>query len=120
MKRGVYFFVVLTLSLSLIFIFASEVSAAAIGIGRPFGGRVLSIVPCPCSGNSVLIIGPPKGGRFVIDFGTRRYLNYAPVPGRWVLGLADAYAPCLQFILVGCAPIPGIEGGSRIRMIGTS
>lgn len=53
----------------------------------------------------------------MMDFGTKLYANYSPTPGNWVLGLADAYVPCLIPILVGCAPL---GGGARIRMVGTS
>ena len=110
-------FLILTLSILLIFLVPIEVSAAILSISKPFGGKVLTIIPCPCSGNSMVIIGPPLGGVFTMDWGTKLYANYKPLPGHWVLGLARTYSTCLVPILVGCAPI---GGGPRIWMMGTS
>jgi len=102
---------------SLSLLFPLGASAQIPGIARPFGGLILAIIPCPCSFNAMLIISPPRGGTFMIDFGVKLYANYSPVPGRWTLGLADGYIPCLQYIVIGCVPI---GGGPRIRMLGTS
>lgn len=117
LQRVISFILSLLLVASVSLLFTYEAFARTPSIGKPFGGLVLTIIPCPCSGNAMVIVSPPRGGRFMIDFGTKLYANFSPTPGRWVLGLADAYVPCLQFILVGCAPI---GGGSRIRMLGTS
>lgn len=90
---------------------------ALIGVGTPFGGMVLFEIPCTCSGSSMIFVGPPRPGTFIIDSGTRIYEKYQPFVGHWVLGLADASVPCLEATPVGCIPVG--EGG-RIRIVGTS
>jgi len=89
-----------------------------LGFGQPFGGRILTKYECPCSFNYQVFIGPPMGGSFTMDSGTTMYSNNNPEPPSWSLGLADGYAPCLEYATFGCVPIG--PGGSRIRMLGTS
>lgn len=107
--------IILIISFSILVPF--EAFAQIPGIGKPFGGIVLVTIPCPCSANAMLIVGPPRGGRFMLDFGSKLYSKYQPFTGHWVLGLADGFSPCLIPILIGCT---SIGGGSRIRMLGTS
>ena len=90
-----------------------------LSFGQPFGGRIISKYRCPCSFNYQVFIGPPMGGSFTMDSGTNIYSNDNPEPPNWSLGLADGYAPCLDFdTVIGCHPIG--PGGARIRMMGTS
>ena len=95
-----------------------NVPLAQSALGLPFGGRVILKYPCPCSRNSQLFIGPPKGGAFTSSILTKIYREYNLNPPAWTLGLADAYAPCLMFALKICIPIG--PGGPHIRMVGTS
>ena len=94
---------------------------AQIGINDPFGGMVLSDVFCTASFNTWIIVGPPKGGSFTWDLGTILYREFQPFPGHWVLGLANIFEPCLEWVcgLFFCVPVP-IGGGERILMMGTS
>ena len=89
---------------------------AQFGIGDPFGGLILFSVPCPCNGGEMIIVGPPRPGVFMVDAGSVIYEKFAPLPGHWVLGLADAFEPCLEPTLFGCVPI---GGGGRVRIMGT-
>jgi len=89
-----------------------------VGLGQPFGGRVVTKYNCSCSFNSQLFIGPPKGGNFTSDKGTIIYREKNLNIPAWTLGLADAHTPCLQYAGTACVPIG--PGGPRIRMVGTS
>lgn len=106
---------------SLIFLVANlllpQSVLAVFGLSVPFGGMVLFEIPCTCSAGVMLIVGPPKGGSFILTPASRIYAKYQPLPGHWVLGLADATLPCVVGIPPAC--IPAGEGPA-IRMIGTS
>lgn len=94
---------------------------ALLGVSDPFGGMILSTIFCPASVNTWIIVGPPVPGSFTYDPGTIIYMNFKPFTGSWVLGLADAFEPCVIFVPspVGPLPVP-IGGGERIRIMGTS
>lgn len=99
------------------FMFVPSWVFAQLGIGEPFGGLVLFVVPCPCSGGEMITVGPPRPGIFMVDAGSIVYERFQPFVGHWVLGLSDFYEPCLWPTLFGCVPI---GGASRIRILGTS
>ena len=90
----------------------------ALGSGIPFGGRVLIKYYCNCSNNYQLFIGPPIGGWFIEDSGTKIYREYNLNPPAWSLGLADANLQCLQYYGYTC--VTAGPGGPHIRMVGTS
>ncbi len=74
----------------------------------PFGGPILNVTYCTCSGNILLTVGPPMGGRYIFQPGASTLFPYGQVyrPGPWVLG---TYAPggvCTVFAGKGCAPLP--------------
>ena len=83
-----------------------------------FGGRILWVMPCPCSGNLAIAIGPPRGGIYSFGPGSIPYAWYQIFhPGPWALG---SYVPgnaCLWFIPFGCAGFPTM--GTMIN-VGTS
>ena len=95
-------------------------SLAAIGGFGPFGGRVLSRTQCTCGADTLLFVGSPVGGSFMLSPASRVYLNNAAFPRNWVLGLASGFSTC--FVVVpstppSCAPV---GGGPIIRIMGTS
>jgi len=94
------------------------ITKGLVGLGQPFGGRVIVKYRCPCSFNSQIFIGPPRGGAFTSDSGTIVYRERNLNIPAWTLGLADAYVPCLQYSGTACVPMG--PGGPRIRMVGTS
>lgn len=115
-------FLVISLVVSVTFLFVPG-SAYALGFFTPFGGRVLTEVPCTCGASTLITVGPPRPGTFLITPASRVHKNYRPVPGRWVLGIAAAPAPCMMLVFtilppfVTCAPRG--EGAVVLR-IGTS
>jgi hypothetical protein len=95
---------------------SADVRAAIKLTPHPFGGRILTAVPCTCSLTIWITVGPPVGGSFMITPATRVYRNYSPVPGKWTLGLADIEPlPCLTKPF--CEPV---GAGLPIRIMGTS
>lgn len=103
-------------------VFASPTKSLADigGFGMPFGGRVLSRVQCTCGVDALLLVGSPVGGSFMLTPASRIYINNAPFPSNWVLGLASGFSTC--FVVVpttppSCAPV---GGGSVIKIMGTS
>ncbi len=105
------------------FIFLTPGTAEALGLFTPFGGRVIATLPCTCGASTLITVGLPRPGTFLITPASRVYKNYRPIPGRWVLGIAGGFAPCMMAVFipippfVTCAPTGG--GGLVIRM-GTS
>lgn len=72
----------------------------------PFGGAIVSIVPCPASASLWTIIGPPTPMSLMYTPVSRSFAYGPPVhPGQWLLGLATAPAPCLIPTPVGPIPI---------------
>lgn len=90
----------------------------AVNLLQPFGGQIMEVFPCPCSNNTKLTVGPPKGGDFMLEASTIIY-DYGNVstPGVWVTGLYEPVGVCLIPSGDGCATVP--NSGS-IYMIGTS
>ena len=85
-------------------------NAHALGLTTPFGGRVLSIIPCTCQYTAwmlprVVVVGPPRSGAFLETIFTRLYKYFNVSPGNWVLGIAANYdVACMQTAGTGCAP----------------
>lgn len=87
-----------------------------------FGGRVLSSVPCPCSGNFLLTISGPAGGQFTYYPGTQAYANYnlGAQSGMWALGLYEPGGVCLVPSGKGCSPLPSAVVGTITPTVGSS
>jgi peptidoglycan hydrolase-like protein with peptidoglycan-binding domain len=90
----------------------------------PFGGKILSILPCPCSGSNLVIVGPPMSATLFVPW---TFLSHPLLymykniftPGVYVLGLyfTSAILPCMVPVPSGCA----LSGsGNLIYMAGTS
>ena len=109
--------VAILLLLAIVVLFLPSKAFALLGIGTPFGGMVLFRLECTCSANTMIVVGPPRPGTFMLDAGTVIYEKYTPFIAHWVLGLADAFVPCMVY--VGTACVPAGEGG-RVRIMGTS
>jgi len=90
------------------------------GLSTPFGGRVIMRISCTCSLDTLLIVGLPVGGSFILSPGSRVYRNYAPFPPNWVLGTASGFSTC--FVLIPTTPPSCVPAGSGpiIRIMGTS
>ena len=89
-------------------------------LGLPFGGKVMTAIPCTCSGNFLLTVSPPKGGQFVYYLGTQAYLSYnLPSTGVWALGLYTPGGICMMYAGVGCSPF-GAPIGTVTQTVGTS
>lgn len=113
---------VLTVVLALNFLITNlfPKKAKAISIFKPFGGRILLTIPCPCMapGTKLVVVGPPKPGSFMyMPKVSKKYKSGPIVISNHTVGLAikAAKIPCLSG--AACAPA---GRGSLIRMIGTS
>ncbi len=112
---------IIFLCLIAVFLSQTKKADALIGLNDPFGGMILTQIPCPASFNTWIIIGLPTPRSLTYDIGSMIYANYTPISSHWVLGIADAFAPCMIFIPTPFGPIPvPIGGGERVRMMGTS
>ena len=82
----------------------------AIGLTKPFGGKVTAIIPCKCQWTAwmlpeVVIVGPPRGGAFLKTIFTRLYSYYAVAMGNNVLGQSTSIKlPCMQPAGFACTP----------------
>jgi hypothetical protein len=82
----------------------------------PFGGDIRHIKGCY---NQVIyvVLGPPKGGKFVWSFSTRTYQFGGPRrTGQWLLGLSGAPYYCIYDL----GPPLTILNADRIFMMGSS
>ncbi|GEM_PF-3634669 len=87
------------------------------GGGLTFGGMISVAIPCTCSPGIGLIVGPPKGGIFLLSPTSKLHANMKPIPGSWVLGDYSPGGICLQ-VGTPCFPFPVVQG--TIGKIGTS
>lgn len=83
----------------------------------PYGGRIIAVTPCPCSGSVMLQIGPPKPGFYFVTPGTLLYAFHSVSPPAWHVGQASSPYTCMIPSPTGCTPV---GGGLRIDFAGTS
>lgn len=95
-------------------------SLSAFSLFKPFGGMVILTIPCTCSVGTLLVVGPPRGGLYILTPASRVYAKYSPISGRWVLGLAGAPLVCM--VVIPTIPPSCVPAGSgpAIIMTGTS
>lgn len=85
----------------------------------PFGGNILWVLPCTCSGNWLLVIGPPRPVVAVYQPFTITHAYYMVYTvGPETLGLTQPFGYCYLYVGYGCANVP-VPNGSMFR-IGTS
>lgn len=116
--------IALTLGLAMLTLLPS-VAAATTGL-IPFGGNVMWTIPCTCSGNVLVYVGPPNFGSFMyqptipgIPAGTDVFMNYLPMKvGSYVLGLAEP-APMTCLVYAGVSCVTAGAGGMMLT-VGTS
>lgn len=89
----------------------------ALGI-KLLGGRITSTQKCDCQNSTLLEVGPPVGGRFMLTPATRRYRYGVFNIGTWVLGIAgsnemECSNPCIK----GCCKA---GSGNPIKQVSTS
>ena len=84
-----------------------------------FGGPILWVDYCTCSGNIRLTVGPPVPGAYVFQPGRSiPFLFYQLYrPGPFVLGNATTGGSCSIYVGDGCATLPTL---GTIFMVGTS
>lgn len=103
----VYKLISITLLTFVASLFFYQKSYALIG----FGGNIIAVTPC--NFGVLLVVGPPRGGVFLLAPGARIYPFFSIKPGSWTLGV---YAP-VGACVVGVVPVP-VQG--TILTIGTS
>lgn len=83
-----------------------------------FGGRIVSVVPCPCSMNLAITIAGIRGGIFSLEPGVLPFAWYQIFrPGPWAKGTYVPGNVCLWPIPYGCAGFPTM---GTILEVGTS
>lgn len=87
----------------------------------PFGGFVVTSLPCTCTpGAFLLTISPPTPGQFVYMTGTPQFANMQlPRAGVWALGLFSPSGACFIYEGKSCVPL-GFPIGTILPMVGTS
>lgn len=95
----------LVILLATVSFFAANSSVSAIGLLRPFGGKVLSITPnldvlCP-SGASIVVVGLPTPIIAAFTNVPGLVINGPTGTGNWVLGFATPpVPPCLPTVFL--------------------
>jgi hypothetical protein len=86
----------------------------------PFGGRVVSIVPCSCSeGSQVTISGSSRfSGTYLYSSATKLFARRSVSPGGYLIGRYSPGGVCLVGAPPTCTDV-GITKGT-ITFIGTS
>jgi len=93
--------------------------AGAFSLNTPFGGKIITSIPCTCSVGSWVTVAFPRPGSFIYTPGLSQiYRNYQLFrPGPWALGIASGFGTCM----VGAPPYcVSIGSGPIIRKVGTS
>ena len=109
----------------LILAFTAPSGVEAISLTTPFGGKVMTVIPCTCQYTSLLMprvvtVGPPRPGIFLQTIFTRLFTYFNVAPGKSVLGLAsNIKMPCMDTAGLACSARVG--GPYNIMlMVGTS
>jgi len=111
LKRKPHILVLAALIIVFLIISLSLYTKTSAVPGLPFGGFVSRAVFCPSCG-VVLVVGPPRGGNFLVTPLTVLY-EYGQVrPGVWVLGDYRPGGSCIS-----CSEIGGGKGGSIIQCV---
>ncbi len=87
--------------------------------GIPFGGKIVTAIPCACSGNLLLYVADPRGMVWPLSYQpgvTRLYSYFKPLPPANTVGSFIPGGVCL-IPASPCAPIPSV---GTITMMGTS
>lgn len=126
-NKKIFFVIILALVLlglvysgSIHLLSTDEVRGAGILPTAPFGGQILSVIPCTCSYGHVVVLGPPIPGLYHFTPFTTLYSFFQTYRiGAWLLG---NYFPgtgnqCLVYVGVGCVPVPNL---GAMQMVGTS
>jgi hypothetical protein len=76
----------------------------------PFGGPVLSVMYCDCSGNYLVTIDDYTVGLYTPELMytpgvTQLYLKYNISPGQYILGIWEGYDTCIVTCLLGCCTV---------------
>ena len=83
-----------------------------------FGGRILFVRECACSGGWAITVGPPKPGVFLFQPPISQVYLYGQIfrPGAWSLGSYTPGGVC-SALATECFPIPVL---GTINKVGTS
>lgn len=119
MKKFLILIIIVIAIASVIFSFGLKFSRESEAAGLlPFGGRILNVTYCTCSGGILLTVGPPRPGNYYFTIGSMLYSYYQIYrPGPWVLGDAYPGGACVVYIGDDCVGAPTT---GTIRQVGTS
>lgn len=119
MKKFLILIIIIIAIASVIFSFVLKFSKESEAVELlPFGGRILYVTYCTCSGGILLTVGPPRPGNYYFTVGSMLYSYYQIFkPGPWVLGDAYPGGACTIYIGTACSGVPTT---GTIRQVGTS
>ena len=117
--------IIIALSLPILFVGSGSLRDrfVANAFTAVFGGQILYVVSCTCTGGFVISVCLPRAWRmhFVPGFSQLFEYGQASKIGAWVLGTGVPPSPCLKRVWAGkahfCIPIPH---DWDIQLIGTS
>ncbi len=94
-------------------------TASAAVFSKVFGGKILTVVPCTCSGNYLLTFGPPRPATLVFQPGVSTSYLFHQIykVGSWALGNYSSGGSCYVYAGITCVYLPN---NGTITKIGTS
>ena len=98
--------------------FVPMVSYAVVPVLLPFGGKIVSTIPCTFPPGLALFIGPPRKGAFLyVPKASILFAWYKPIIGSSVVGKYVTLSGCVVGVCPACyfQPLLG-----TIKMLGTS
>jgi hypothetical protein len=122
MKKKLFSLGVLILTLILVTVLSSAPKSAD-AAKSVFGGRLFiptgpyCSASCGYAGFTYVIVGPPKGGAFIVTPATKRYSKGRIQTGSWVLGDYSPGGSCSMRVGKYCVPV---QSQGYITQIGTS
>jgi hypothetical protein len=102
-----------------IFSLAPGITFAFTGI--PFGGRIISAVPCTCSPHTRITFQTPRGVLSLdYSYGSQKFRNYNIPIGRKTLGFYSPGAACMDYSGTQCNPRTSPVTGIITPVVGSS
>lgn len=61
-----FYKILLILLVSILILSVPQAVLAGFSVGLPFGGMILFAIPCTCNASTLLIVGPPVPGAYML------------------------------------------------------
>jgi len=114
-RAGVYAVLYVVFAFALVCVTTQNARAQAV---PSFGGPILAVQECGCSGGWMMIVGPPVPGNYIFQFGVSQLFLAGQIyrPGPMVLGTYVPGGVCKPSTHLCTTQIPG----NTILTVGTS